>query len=525
MRIDKADITESATLNTNSGSDEVASPALETRWTGHSVLSSGASAEALALSPQGSTLSASQIEGLQRRASSRVLAPGPVDVESKEGRRAYRQVLKALVPLTAARQAPNAQFLIRAAEVDDLGMTHFRLQQTFIGPTAFEKEVVAHVRKDGSVFVTHGVERLESAASVEGWQVPSSLPHRQAGSDKSELMALPSIYRGQVAVAVERLEDGTTLLRDTTRGAGIAIRDSSRHSVRQIIEKLSLGAASRVSRTLHRNDDVALNSDGRPKFGEAIDAHYAAGATYDFLRDVLGRNSIDGRGERLIVTVGAKGADTSAWNGRNVLVGIDRGRPLADLDVVAHELAHGLVSRTAALGSSGEPGALNEGYGDIIGTGVEWYVSTKEGDGSFNYHIGEASQADLGYAVRNLAVPGEAFVAEHLSLYHSTTESHSGSGIVSHAFYLAAEGGENRTAAWMKDADARVPKGVGIEKALKIFGRALMFYMTPTTTFAEARVATLHAAHDLFGVDSVEARVMRQAWAAVGVKSASESGP
>jgi Zn-dependent metalloprotease len=77
------------------------------------------------------------------------------------------------------------------------------------------------------------------------------------------------------------------------------------HPLKQRIEQLGFNPASRVSKTLHRRDDVELSANGEAHFPEAIDAHYAATMTYDFLRDVLARNSIDGRGERLIVTVGS----------------------------------------------------------------------------------------------------------------------------------------------------------------------------------------------------------------------------
>jgi Zn-dependent metalloprotease len=63
-----------------------------------------------------------------------------------------------------------------------------------------------------------------------------------------------------------------------------------------------------------------------------------------------------------------------------------------------------------------------------------------------------------------------------------------------------------------------VQGGIGIEKSLKIYGRALQNYMTPRTTFAEAREATIKAATDLFGADSAEVAKVKESWSAVGVE-------
>jgi bacillolysin len=82
---------------------------------------------------------------------------------------------------------------------------------------------------------------------------------------------------------------------------------------------------------------------------------------------------------------------------------------------------------------------------------------------------------------------------------------------MNNAFYLMAQGGTNRT------SGIEVKDGIGVEKSLQVFGRALMFYMTPSTTFAQARQACEKAAIDLFGADSVEVQKVRESWTAVGV--------
>ena len=102
--------------------------------------------------------------------------------------------------------------------------------------------------------------------------------------------------------------------------------------------------------------------------------------------------------------------------------------------------------------------------------------------------------------------------------YPKQTEVHGSSGIMNNAFYLMVNGGTNKTSGMqvggMAAADGFDP---AMEKGLKIFGRALTNYMTPNTTFAQARQATIKAATDLYGADSDAVKQVMSAWTAVGV--------
>ena len=130
-------------------------------------------------------------------------------------------------------------------------------------------------------------------------------------------------------------------------------------------------------------------------------------------------------------------------------------RPLTAVDVVAHEMAHGVTFFTARLGDTGppnEPGALNEAFSDVIGTAVEFYVQPP-GDDELNadYLLGE----DIGLVVRSLSNPGEIIAPrlgpypDHFSkLYRGSLNRggiHFNATILGHAYYLAIEGGRNRT--------------------------------------------------------------------------------
>jgi Zn-dependent metalloprotease len=252
----------------------------------------------------------------------------------------------------------------------------------------------------------------------------------------------------------------------------------------------------------------------------AVDAHYGAQMTYDFYKDVLGRDSIDGKGEKLVSYVHV-GSDlvNAFWDGQKMSYGDGNGKdsgPLTTLDIAGHEITHGLTERTAGLLYRGESGGLNEAFSDILGTGVEWYASQKNPGVEFDWKMGEDAWTPAngsGDALRYMDDPTkDGYSVDHYSNYPKQTEVHGSSGIANNAFYLLANGGTNRT------SGQKVDGGIGMEKGLKVFSRALTTYMTPNTNFAQARQTTVKAATDLYGASSVEVQKVKDAWSAVGVR-------
>ena len=137
-----------------------------------------------------------------------------------------------------------------------------------------------------------------------------------------------------------------------------------------------------------------------------------------FLRDVLKRNNVDNKGGKLISTIncvvkrderpaGSKNWLNAFWDGKQMIYGQvtynGRLRSLAaSLDVVAHELFHGVTAATARLVYQGEPGALNESYSDIFGIFVS---NLAEPDiGKWNWLIGDGISNSL-EALRDMRDP------------------------------------------------------------------------------------------------------------------------
>jgi thermolysin len=196
------------------------------------------------------------------------------------------------------------------------------------------------------------------------------------------------------------------------------------------------------------------------------------------------------------------------------------------LDVVAHELTHGVTNFTSRLEYVNESGALNEAFSDMMGTSVEFFIQPP-GNGQLkaDYLIGEDVVAGVIFpapdGIRSMANPALFGQPDHYSKLvvlpaddeHDNGGVHVNSGIPNHAFYLAIEGGTNRT------SGIRV-QGVGAANRIqieKIFYRAFAQLMPSNANFAMARAITLQAALDLYGAGSAPYNAVRDAWTAVGV--------
>ena len=256
-----------------------------------------------------------------------------------------------------------------------------------------------------------------------------------------------------------------------------------------------------------------------PAVNEAYDG---AGATYDLYREVFERDSLDGRGMRLDATVHyGREYDNAFWDGSQMVYGDGDGRLFrrftAAVDVIGHELTHGVVQYEAALDYRGQPGALNESFADVFGALAKQHSlgqTAKEGD----WVIGRGlfTEKVRGEGIRSMKAPGSAYddpvlgrdpQPAHMKEYVETDEDgggvHINSGIPNHAFYRVATalGGH----AW--------------ERAGRIWYVALRDRLRRNSGFERAAALTLEVAEDLFGAASEEARTVRRGWEGVGVEA------
>ncbi|MFJ3756430.1 M4 family metallopeptidase [Streptomyces sp. NPDC090080] len=263
------------------------------------------------------------------------------------------------------------------------------------------------------------------------------------------------------------------------------------------------------------------------------DAHYGAAETWDFYKNTFGRSGIKNNGVGAYSRVHYGNSYVNAfWDDGCFCMtygdGSGNADPLTALDVAGHEMSHGVTSNTAGLNYSGESGGLNEATSDIFGTGVEFYAanSTDVGD----YLIGEKIDINGdGTPLRYMDKPSKDGASKD-SWYSGLggLDVHYSSGPANHFFYLLSEGSGakviNGVSYNSPTADGLPVTGIGRDKALQIWYRALTTKFTSTTNYAAARTGTLAAAGELYGTTSTEYKAVQDAWAAIAVGSRSGGG-
>ncbi|MFF3751352.1 M4 family metallopeptidase [Streptomyces sp. NPDC002018] len=287
------------------------------------------------------------------------------------------------------------------------------------------------------------------------------------------------------------------------------------------------GGGSGTGTLFTDSDDIWGDGTVADRQTAAVDAAYGARKTYDFYHDQFGRNGIanDGVGGYSRVHYGNEYVN-AFWDDDCFCMtygdGVDNVNPLTALDVAAHEMTHGVTSTTANLYYyNGESGGLNEGTSDIMAAAVEFFANNP--NDVPDYEVGELIDINGdGTPLRYMDEPSKDGISQD---YWSTAteglDAHFSSGVANHYFYLLAEGSGSKTingTAYNSPTYDNLPvTGLGLHNAFNVWYRALTLYMTSTTDYADARVATLQAAADLFGRSSEAYETVGNAWAAVNV--------
>ncbi len=250
----------------------------------------------------------------------------------------------------------------------------------------------------------------------------------------------------------------------------------------------------------------------------AVSANFNAVQTYDYYKNMFGRNSINDSGMTIYsiihVTQDGQPMDNAFWSNTVMCYGDGNQyfKPLAGgLDVSAHEMTHGVTQHTAGLVYQDQSGALNESVSDVFGALVD----------SANWTMGEKIIKDYNAfpsgALRDLSNPHNggnegdpcwqpAVLSEYVQTSQDNGGVHINSGIPNHAFYYIAS-------------------AIGRDKAGAIWYRALTKYFTRSAQFVDARIATEQAAADLYGASSQEVAAVKNGWDQVGVNEGSATPP
>ncbi len=251
--------------------------------------------------------------------------------------------------------------------------------------------------------------------------------------------------------------------------------------------------------------------------------------TFDYYKNVLGRDGIfdNGKGVPSRVHWGDQIANAS-WDGKEMNYGDGTGNtdPWTELDIAAHEMSHGVTENSVSGGLTyaGESGALNEATSDIFGEMVEFYANNPNDPPDYTFGEKLDYKGD-GTPVRYLYNPPLDGTSQGCwSSLTKSTEVHSSSGVANHFFFDLAEGTGRTTYGFSPTCTGTSVKGVGRDKAAKIWYRALDVYFTSSTSYVDsanpgntARAYTLKAAADLYGKCGAEYQAVQRAWTAVNV--------
>ncbi|MGN7919168.1 M4 family metallopeptidase [Lysobacter sp. 22409] len=331
---------------------------------------------------------------------------------------------------------------------------------------------------------------------------------------------------GNVGLVSNSISGGYTLT-DPTRGNGQTL-DARNQS----------GTSGAVA--FNDSDNVWGNNTTSDRASAAADAHYGVAATFDYFKNVHGRSGIfnNGQGVKSYVHYGPTNLVNAYWTGSAMVYGDGDGvtyRPLVALDVAGHEMAHGVTGATARLGyyNIKDSGGLNEATSDIFGTLVEFSVGNANDPG--DYLLGEEVYINNPGDTKALRLmfkqdadgrsfscyPVGGFTASQTG-QNGKYDPHLSSGVGNRFFYLLAEGavkpaGFNYTPSQLVCNGDTAIAGIGRAKAGAIWYRALTRYFVSSTTYPQARTATLQAATDLYGNTSNEYKAVARAWSAVSV--------
>nr|WP_235453661.1 M4 family metallopeptidase [Streptomyces olivochromogenes] len=316
---------------------------------------------------------------------------------------------------------------------------------------------------------------------------------------------------------------GTVPLGTTLSGTTYQLVDGDRAGHRTY----DLNQGTSGTGTLFTDDnDVWGDGTAGNRQTAGVDVAFGAAATWDYYKDVFGRNGIrdDGVAAYSRAHYGSNYVN-AFWSDTCFCMtygdGSGNSHPLTALDVAAHEMSHGVTSATANLTYSGESGGLNEATSDIFAAAVEFHTNLPADVP--DYLVGEKIDINGdGTPLRYMDKPSKDGASrDYWSSSLGGIDVHYSSGPANHFFYLLSEGSGAKTVNGVAydspTYDGLPVTGIGIENAQRVWYRALTTYMTSTTNYAGARTATLQAAGDLFGVYSPTYLAVADAWAAIDV--------
>ena len=262
----------------------------------------------------------------------------------------------------------------------------------------------------------------------------------------------------------------------------------------------------------------------------AVNAMWGLMNTYDALKNVLGWQSLDGKNTATYIAVHVNTAYDNAYYSdtcRCMFIGDgSRFTSLGSIDVIGHEMGHGVTAATSDLVYAGESGGLNESSSDIGGEVVEAYARAGGTGGSIpstgnDWMLGTEISRDK-TPLRWMYRPSkDGSSPDAWSTALKRLDVHYSSGPNNRMFYFLSQGSKADAAGdyfskYLVKSPATM-SGIGIDKAFRLWFKANTTKFTSSTNYADARARMLEAAQELYGVGSREAVAVQRAYAAINV--------
>ena len=472
---------------------------------------------------------------------------------------------------------PHAELVLVRRQTDELGRTHLRFQQEYQGVPVWPADVIVHLNPAGHVDVMNGVfvptpkklgtvPVLDAAAAAEYARTvltdgaeaevsaseliiyaPGDTPPRLAWKLElaidltsrwlvvidavtgAELTAYSLVMHQNIAGSGVDLfgrtrplnvwqQDGLFWMVDTSKQMFDPNSDPSERGVIWIYDAQNQPPTSDPE-SIVNNIPPALVANSRSSTSgwlrDAVSASYNFSEVYDYYQERHNLDSLDGRGASIhaIVRLGRNHANASYIPGLNLMLFGDALPFAGALDVVGHELTHGVIYHSANLIYQNQPGALNEAFADIFGEMIEartagrpdWLIGQALGDRRFMRNM--ANPAALTFDGHR---PYPTKMSEFFYTHEDEGGVHVNSSIINRAYYLLAAG---------------LDGAIGLRAAERIFYRALTVHLVQNSQFVDARLACIQAAEELFGPESVQARKTVEAFDAVEISDSAPPTP
>jgi zinc metalloprotease ZmpA len=266
--------------------------------------------------------------------------------------------------------------------------------------------------------------------------------------------------------------------------------------------------------TFSGSDDAWGNGVATNKETGCVDALYAAQTEIKMLSNWLGRNGFNGTGGGWPIRVGLN--DQNAYyDGTQIQIGKNTaGAWIASMDVVGHELGHGIDDKTPGGISNGN---TQEFVADTFGAMTEWYANQSSAYDPPDFQVGEEINLVGNGPIRYMYNPS---LAGDDNCYSSSTPSdevHAAAGPGNHWFYLLAMGtNPTNGQPTSSTCNSTTITGLGMLTASKIMYNAMLM-KTSSSSYLKYRTWTLTAAKNLTPGVCTAFNTVKAAWNAVSV--------